>query len=182
MYTLFTLAHDILISVWNDWFMTPCCNGCGVGLPPFPVSAAYTLLISLTMSSSSRFYDEVLYILLLYRFALNMFPSWTRWVELKHLRAGHRRKGSTRIKRRNKKTCPWLIRSRLSQRCMSRLTSRTFKTLKHDSGDIKALWSQSTYRYVSFFSYWLLGKFLLNVSCCGGRRNKWEIRLTQYQV
>ena len=54
------------------------------------IHAAY---ISLMMSSYSSFYDDVLYVLLLYRFALNSFPSWKRWVELKLLRPGHRRKG-----------------------------------------------------------------------------------------
>ena len=60
-YTLLNPPHDyFLISVWNDWFMTSCCNGCGLGLPSFPVSPIYTLLISLMMSLYSRFSDDVL--------------------------------------------------------------------------------------------------------------------------
>ena len=34
---------------------------------------------------------------------LQIFPSWKRWVELKLLRAGHRRKGSTRSEIRKRK-------------------------------------------------------------------------------
>ena len=41
-----------------------------------------------------------------------------------------------------KKTCRWLIRSRLSHGLPAVL-----ETLEHDS-DLKALWSQSIYRYV----------------------------------
>ena len=49
------------------------------------------------------FYDDVLDILLLYRFALNTFLSKKQWVELKLLRSGHRRKEPTRIERRKRK-------------------------------------------------------------------------------
>ena len=39
-------------TVWNAWFMSSCCSGCGLGLPLFPVSPIYILcLISLIMSS-----------------------------------------------------------------------------------------------------------------------------------
>ena len=58
---------------------------------------------SFMISSYSSFYDDVLYILLLYRFVLNIVPSWKRWVELKLVRAGHRRQGSTRSERRKRK-------------------------------------------------------------------------------
>ena len=53
IYTLLHLPHDVLTSVLNDWFMTSCCIGCGVGLPSFPVSPIHNLLISLIMSSYS---------------------------------------------------------------------------------------------------------------------------------
>ena len=53
--------NDVLISVWNDWFMTSCCNGCGVGLPWFPVFPKHALLLSQMMFSYSSFYDDVLY-------------------------------------------------------------------------------------------------------------------------
>ena len=49
---------------------------------PIPIFPKYTLLISLMVSSHSRFYDHVIYKLLLTIFAFNMFPSWKRWVEL----------------------------------------------------------------------------------------------------
>ena len=52
---------------------------------------------------SCSFYDDVLYILLRIYYCTdsrsNIFPSWKRWVKLKLLRAGHRRKGSTRSER-----------------------------------------------------------------------------------
>ena len=57
----YILPHDVLMSVWNDGFMTSCSNGCGAGMPSFPVSPKYTLLISHMVSSYSSFYDVVLY-------------------------------------------------------------------------------------------------------------------------
>ena len=63
----------------------------------FRLSDIYTLLISLMMSLYSSIYNDMLYILLLYGFALNIFPSW---VELKRWRTCHRKKGSTRSERR----------------------------------------------------------------------------------
>ena len=78
--------------------MTSYFNGCGVGLPSFPVSPTYTLLIPYDIIF--QFYDDVLYMLLLYRFALTMFPSWTRWVEMNLFRAGHQRLASTPSERR----------------------------------------------------------------------------------
>ena len=121
IHTLLNLPHNVLISVWNNWFMTSCCNGCGVGLPSFPVSDIYSAYLPHDVLYSS-FCDDVLYIILLYRFALNVFPSRNRWIELKLLRAGHRRKGSARWQ---SKTCPWLIWARLPQRYMARFASRT---------------------------------------------------------
>ena len=50
---------------------------------------------------------------------LPILPSWKQWVELKLLRAGHQRS------ERRKKACPWLIRSRLSQRHIARFASCT---------------------------------------------------------
>ena len=47
----------------------------------------------------------------------------------------------------DKKMCPWLIGSRLSQRW--RGLSAALKTLEHGSGDVKALRSQSTYIYTT---------------------------------
>ena len=44
IYTLLDLPHDVLISVLNGWFTTSGCNGCGAGLPSFPVSPIYALL------------------------------------------------------------------------------------------------------------------------------------------
>ena len=38
----------------------------------------------------SSFYDNVLYILLLYRFELTIFPSWKRWVDFWELDIGER--------------------------------------------------------------------------------------------
>ena len=94
----------------------------------------------------SSFYEDV-YILLLYRFALNSFSSWKRWVELKLLRAGHRRKGSNRSGRRKRKhALGWY--SRHCRRDIWRGLPAVLETLEHDSGDLKALWSQSIYRYV----------------------------------
>ena len=29
-------------TAWNGWFVSSCCNGCGVGLPSFPVSPIYS--------------------------------------------------------------------------------------------------------------------------------------------
>ena len=37
-------------TVWNGWFISSCCSGCGVCLPSFPVSPIY-ILISPMMSS-----------------------------------------------------------------------------------------------------------------------------------
>ena len=39
------IPHDVLISVWNDWFMISCCNGCGVGMPSFLVSPIHILCL-----------------------------------------------------------------------------------------------------------------------------------------
>ena len=145
MYILLNLPHDILISVWTDWFMISCCNGRGVGLPSFPVSPIYTLLMSLMMSSYSSFYDNVLYVLI-YRFTHNIFPSWKRWVELQLLRAGHRRKGSTRSERRRRKhALGWYGRDC----CIGiwRSLPAVLKTLENDSDDITPLWAQGIYRY-----------------------------------
>ena len=119
--------------------------------PHFPsLRYIYTLLISLMMSSYCRFYDNVLYILLLYRFTLKIFPGWKRWVELKRLRAGNRRKGSTRSERRKiKHALDWWGRD-----CRRGIWSgwpAAHQSLEHDSGDIKALWSQSIYRHVLLY-------------------------------
>ena len=103
---------------------------CGVGLPWFPVSLIYTLPISLMMSLHSGFYDNFLYRYyrctdcLLYRFALNIFPvrnsgsSWNVWEPA----IGER--GQLEVND-GKKTCPWLIGSRLSQMYMARFASCT---------------------------------------------------------
>ena len=147
VYILLHLPHDVLMSVWNNLFMTSWCNGCGVSLPPFPVSPIYTLLISLMMSSYSSFYDVLCMLLMMYRFALNILPSWKRRVELKLLRADHRRKGLTRRERRKRKQAlGWYDRD--CRRSIWRGLPAVLKTLEHDSSDMKYLWSQSLCRYV----------------------------------
>ena len=93
------------------------------------------MLISRMMSSCSIFLDDVLYILL-YRFALNMFPSWKRWFELKLLRAGHRTKGSTPSERRKgKHALVWYGRD--CRRGIWHGLPAVLQTLDHDSGDVK---------------------------------------------
>ena len=123
--TLLNLHHDVLISVWNHWFMTSWCNGCGVGLSSFPASPIYTLLFSLILIFSYSSFPDV-YFLLLYRFALNVFPSWKRWVELKLFERWPSEKGVDSKWKTKKKTCPWLIGSRLSQRYIARFAICTY--------------------------------------------------------
>ena len=69
------------------------------------------------------------------------------------------RKGSTRWNTK-KKTCPWLIGSWIVVEVYGAVCQLYWR-LWNDSGDIKALWSQII---------------------CGGRRNKWEFRLTKFEV
>ena len=58
--------------------------------------------------------------------AQNTFPSWKRWVELKNLRAGHRRTGSTRSERRKiKHALGRYGRDCCRGVCMARFTSCT---------------------------------------------------------
>ena len=130
----YILPQDVFISVWNDWFMTSCCNGCRVLPSLVPASPKYTLFISLMMSSYSSFYEDVLYHTTASRsifFQLKMegraetFESWPS------------EKGFNSNWRTKSKADPWLIWSRLSQRYMARFASWK-KTLENDSGDIKA--------------------------------------------
>ena len=144
-------------------------------------------------------------LLLLYRFALNIFPSWKRWVELKLLRAGHRRKESTQSKWRKRKHALGCY-GRDCRRGIWRGLPAVLETLGHDSGDVKALWSQSIYGYLLLHNVdntrrhdigigrdratWVSSVIsILKVFCqydllksCSGRRNNWEFRLTMYQV
>ena len=79
---------------------------CAKKSPTIPNEKKQQRCTSTTIPSANKicsFYDDVLYILLLYGFALNIFPSWKRWVELKLSRAGHRRKRSARSERRKRK-------------------------------------------------------------------------------
>ena len=55
--------------------MISCCDGYGVGWPSFPVSSTYILLISLMVSSYSSFYDDLLFILVMYRIGFTLFSS-----------------------------------------------------------------------------------------------------------
>ena len=99
----------------------------------------------------SSFYDDVLYILLLYRFALQYFPSWKWWTELKVLRAGHRRKGLTRSERRNRKhALGW--HGRDCRRGISRGLPAVLKTWEHDSvlGEIRAYLGSPQSQKVTF--------------------------------
>ena len=146
IYTLLNLLHDVLICVWNDWFMISCCNVCGVGLHSFPISPKSALLISPMISSYSSFYEDVSYTTAV-QIRAQHFSRWKRWVDLKLLRAGHRRKGSTRSERpKRKHALCWYGRD--CRRGTWRGLPAALKTLEHDSGDMKALWSQSIYRYV----------------------------------
>ena len=66
------------------------------------------------------------------------------------MRAGHWRKVSTRSEGRKRKYA--LCRQgRDCRRGTRRVLPAVLKTLEHDSGDIKALWSQSIYRHVLLY-------------------------------
>ena len=104
--------------------------------PHFPsLRYVYILcLISLTMSSYVSFRND--------RFMTSYGgSSWN------FLRAGHRRKGSIRSERRKiMHALGWYGRD--CRRCIWHVLPAVLKILEHDTGDIKALWSQSIYRFV----------------------------------
>ena len=101
--------------------------------PHFPsLRYVYILcLISLTMSSYVSFRND--------RFMTSYGgSSWN------FLRAGHRRKGSIRSERRKiMHALGWYGRD--CRRCIWHVLPAVLKILEHDTGDIKALWSQSIY-------------------------------------
>ena len=93
----------------------------------------------------------VICILLLYRFTLNIFPCWKRWVELKLLRAGHRRKESTQSKWRKRKHALGCY-GRDCRRGIWRGLPAVLEASEHDSGGIKAVCSQIIYMYMYHLS------------------------------
>ena len=145
----------------------------------------------------------MLYVVLLYIFALNIFPSWKRWVELKLLRPDHRRKESTRAERQKRKH----VWSRLSQRYMVRFANCIYdfgtQLWRHkNSKATKHTWYIDMY-YSTLYIVENAGRhdidfgreglmtwvssvikslmfLLVNMSSCSGRRNKCELRLTKY--
>ena len=119
----FSLMICSYISAWNDWFMTSCSNGCGVGLPSLPVSPIYTLLISLMMSSYSSFYDDVLYPYYCCTDSRPFFFPVKSGGSSWNFESWSSEKGVNSKWKTKKKTCPCLIGSWLLQRSMARFSS-----------------------------------------------------------
>ena len=72
----------------------------------------------------------------LYRLAPNGFPSRKRWVELKLLRAGRRRKGPIRSDFDEKENITLIDRGRDCRRGIWRGLPPVLRTLEHDSRDL----------------------------------------------
>ena len=97
IYNLLNLPDDVLISVWNNGFMTLPGKVLVLVCTHFP-SLRYTLRSSPSWCHHIPVFTTTCFIMLLYRFALNIFPSWKRWLELKLLRAGRRTKSQLEVK------------------------------------------------------------------------------------
>ena len=68
------------------------------------------------------------------------------------MRAGHRRKESTRSENEKENT-PLVDRVAVVPEVCNAVLSAALKALKHDSVDVKALWSRTIYRYVLLILY-----------------------------
>ena len=112
IYTLFNLSRDVFISVWNDWCMTSCCNGCGV-CPHFPsLGYIYSAYLPHDVFIFQYLQRYVVYIIAV-RIRAQYFPQLGRAETLENLPS---EKGVNSKWKTKNKACPWLIWTRLSQR------------------------------------------------------------------
>ena len=106
-------------TAWNGWFVSSCCNGCGVGLPSFPVSPIYSAYLPHINNPVFTTTCCIYYCCTDSRSICfpvkNGGSSWTDSSE----------KGINSKWQAEKGTCPWLIWLRLSQRYMARFSSCT---------------------------------------------------------
>ena len=138
-------------TVWSGCFMPSCCKYCGLDCS-FPVSPIYTLLISLMMSSYSSFYDIVLYVLpsTAVQIRAQYFSQLKTVGRAETLESWPSEKGVTSTWKTKKKHAPGWYGSDCRRGVLRGLPA-VFKTLEHDSGDMKALWSQSIFIYIDMY-------------------------------